>query len=311
MFGAQGLVSRNTQTNGLSPSGTLWYAFDERGNVAQRTGSGGGVASSDLYDGFGNVTRTGGPDVFGFGGQAGYYTDAETGLILCTHRHYDPQSGRFLTRDPLGYDGGINLYSYTANNPVNWLDPSGHGIMAGLGGAGGLRLVNTLRLASTLTTIQDIKEAAPETTQTQVSQMAEQLVEKTPDAGPDRMLEGAESEEVGSDIAVDQAARNGWTYSLKCAGGATEGVSTAAEGAAAAGEGATAAEGAAVGLGAVAVPVVVITAGAVAVGDLGTYIVTGKAKGPFTRFGSWLADQLFPGPDGLPASASPRRRGCR
>jgi len=125
MFGAQGLVSRNTQTNGLSSAGTLWYAFDERGSVAQRTGSSGGVVSSDLYDAFGNVTSTGGPDVFGFGGQAGYDTDAETGLILCTNRFYDPQQGRFLTRDPMGYGGGINLYSYTQNNPVNWMDPSG------------------------------------------------------------------------------------------------------------------------------------------------------------------------------------------
>jgi hypothetical protein len=41
MFGAWGLVSRNTQTNGLSPAGTLWYAFDECGNVAQRVGGGG------------------------------------------------------------------------------------------------------------------------------------------------------------------------------------------------------------------------------------------------------------------------------
>jgi len=125
MFGAQGLVSRNTQTNGLSSASMLWYAFDERGSVAQRTGSSGGVVSSDLYDAFGNVTSTGGPDVFGFGGQAGYYTDVETGLILCTHRFYDPQQGRFLTRDPLGYAGGINLYSYTANNPVNGMDPDG------------------------------------------------------------------------------------------------------------------------------------------------------------------------------------------
>ncbi len=120
MFGAWGLVSRNTPA-----SGTVWYAFDERGNVAQRVNGSGSVLSTDLYDGFGNVTRTGGPDVFGFGGQAGYYTDAETGLILCTNRHYDSQSGRFLSRDPLGYGGGINLYSYTQNNPVNWLDPFG------------------------------------------------------------------------------------------------------------------------------------------------------------------------------------------
>jgi len=124
MFGAQGLVSRNTQTNGLSSASTLWYAFDERGNVSQRTGGNGAVLSTDLYDGFGKQ-RSGAADVFGFGGQAGYYTDVETGLILCTNRHYDPQQGRFLTRDPLGYGGGINLYSYTGNNPVNRMDPDG------------------------------------------------------------------------------------------------------------------------------------------------------------------------------------------
>ncbi len=118
-FGANGLVSRSTPSGG-----TTFYAFDERGNVSQRVGGNGALLSTDLYDAFGNK-RAGPADVFGFGGQAGYYTDAETGLILCTNRHYDPQQGRFLTRDPIGYDGGINLYSYTRNNPINWMDPDG------------------------------------------------------------------------------------------------------------------------------------------------------------------------------------------
>jgi len=38
MFGAQGLVSRNGQANGLSSAGTTWYAFDARGSAAQRVG---------------------------------------------------------------------------------------------------------------------------------------------------------------------------------------------------------------------------------------------------------------------------------
>ncbi len=64
-------------------------------------------------------------DPAGFGGQWGYYTDVETGLDLLTQRYYDPQQGRFVTRDPIGYKGGINLYSFTLYNPVNEIDPDG------------------------------------------------------------------------------------------------------------------------------------------------------------------------------------------
>jgi len=65
-------------------------------------------------------------DPFGFGAQAGYYTDVETGLVLCTHRYYDPATGRWLTRDPIGYRGGVNLYGYVENNPENDTDASGY-----------------------------------------------------------------------------------------------------------------------------------------------------------------------------------------
>ena len=61
----------------------------------------------------------------GFGGQWGEYTDPETGYLCLTHRYYDPRTGRFLTRDPIDYGGGINLYGYAGNNPVTGRDPSG------------------------------------------------------------------------------------------------------------------------------------------------------------------------------------------
>ena len=83
------------------------------------------MTSLDLYDGFGKK-RSGPADVVGFGGRAGYHRDVETGLILCTHRFYNPQQGRFLTRDPIGYAGGINLHGYVGNNPVGRKDPSGY-----------------------------------------------------------------------------------------------------------------------------------------------------------------------------------------
>ncbi len=64
-------------------------------------------------------------DPAGFGGQFGYYTDRETGLLCLTHRYYDAGTGRFINRDPLGYAGGANLYGFCGDNPVNEMDPSG------------------------------------------------------------------------------------------------------------------------------------------------------------------------------------------
>ena len=44
----------------------------------------------------------------------------------CRTRHYNPQTGRFLSADPIGFDGGdANLYRYVENNPINFSDPSG------------------------------------------------------------------------------------------------------------------------------------------------------------------------------------------
>lgn len=82
---------------------------------------------SEMYDAYGTRTGTAAPpDPFGYEAQAGYYTDTETGLVLCTHRFYDPSNGRWLTRDPIGYEGDINLYGYCENDPTNNSDPSGY-----------------------------------------------------------------------------------------------------------------------------------------------------------------------------------------
>jgi RHS repeat-associated protein len=60
---------------------------------------------------------------FGF---AGGLRDRDTGLVRLGARDYDPETGRWTSKDPLLFDGGdTNLFGYVANDPVNFIDPSG------------------------------------------------------------------------------------------------------------------------------------------------------------------------------------------
>ena len=55
---------------------------------------------------------------------AGQYQDNESGLHYNLFRYYEPEVGRFTTQDPIGLQGGLNLYQY-APNPYGWVDPLG------------------------------------------------------------------------------------------------------------------------------------------------------------------------------------------
>ncbi len=57
---------------------------------------------------------------------AGQYEDAETGLHYNWHRYYDPDLGRNISVDPLGFSAGDeNFYAYVWNDPANFIDPRG------------------------------------------------------------------------------------------------------------------------------------------------------------------------------------------
>ncbi|MBX3640837.1 MAG: RHS repeat-associated core domain-containing protein [Nitrosomonas sp.] len=59
---------------------------------------------------------------------AGQYFDAETNLYYNYFRDYEPQTGRYLSSDPIGLAGGLNTYGYALQNPLSFVDPTGEAV---------------------------------------------------------------------------------------------------------------------------------------------------------------------------------------
>ena len=98
--------------------------YDGNGNIVRWTALAGGAESfAELgYAPFGGelVSFQNRPDIpFGFSTK---YRDAETGLLYYGYRYYNPQTGRWLNRDPIGELGGVNLYVYSRNSPIDTID---------------------------------------------------------------------------------------------------------------------------------------------------------------------------------------------
>jgi RHS repeat-associated protein len=105
--------------------------LDQQGNV---------TASYD-YDPYGKLTNS--PATTPEFGYAGMQYHAPSGLYLTKYRAYEPQSGRWLSRDPIEEVGGINLYAYVEESPISRIDPDGlwwQVIIPGLIVGGGLYL---------------------------------------------------------------------------------------------------------------------------------------------------------------------------
>jgi RHS repeat-associated protein len=85
----------------------------------------GTVAQRLDYDAFGRVTFDSNPGFQPFGFAGGLY-DRQIGLVRFGARDYDPETGRWTSKDPIGFAGGdLNLYGYVANDPINGNDSSG------------------------------------------------------------------------------------------------------------------------------------------------------------------------------------------
>ena len=110
--------------------------------------SNGAVTDRVEYSPYGTVTyREGSTDTpFLYAGQFGIQQDAN-GLLYMRARYYNPEIRRFINADPIGFAGGMNWYAYAGNNPIMYVDPSGHVRWLALGKATLGMGVNTLGMA--------------------------------------------------------------------------------------------------------------------------------------------------------------------
>ncbi|MCK4752946.1 MAG: RHS repeat-associated core domain-containing protein [Planctomycetes bacterium] len=100
-----------------------YYHFDGLGSVIALSDVNSEIVERYSYDIFGEPNRTSdvnNPYLF-----TGRRYDGEAGLYYYRARHYDPNIGRFLQTDPIGYDDGMNIYAYVGNNSINYIDPYG------------------------------------------------------------------------------------------------------------------------------------------------------------------------------------------
>jgi RHS repeat-associated protein len=126
---AAGVMLDDSVTKVQPIRAAAYYHCDQIGTPQELTDSDGELAWSAKYRAWGEAKEAiseaarkagiGNPLRF-----AGQYHDAETGLHYNRHRYYDPSTGRFISKDPIGLEGGLNAFQY-APNPTGWIDPLG------------------------------------------------------------------------------------------------------------------------------------------------------------------------------------------
>jgi RHS repeat-associated protein len=123
--GVGGLLAINDATNGVH-----FAAFDGKGNVSALAKAVDGTASANYEFGpFGELLRATGPmakaNPFRFSTK---YQDDETDLTYYGKRYLKTWTGNWLSRDPVGENGGANIYGFAKNDPVSFFDSNGQGI---------------------------------------------------------------------------------------------------------------------------------------------------------------------------------------
>ena len=117
----------------LPQDGPAYFHGDHLGTTRRLSQAGGSPpARASIYTAFGELKYTAGSLTtrYGYVGASGYEESAAGGppdleFVHVGARWYDPSTGRFLQRDPIGISGGLNVYAYAQNNPLASVDPDG------------------------------------------------------------------------------------------------------------------------------------------------------------------------------------------
>jgi len=111
----------------VSVGSVYFHHFDRLGSVRFISDSSGQVVQEYEYDVWGNLVSSSGSisQPYQYVGKEGYYREGGLDLYLLGQRWYDEDVGRFISRDPIGEVGGLNLYVYVGNNPVKLIDHEG------------------------------------------------------------------------------------------------------------------------------------------------------------------------------------------
>ena len=108
----------------LRSSTTSYYNVDGLGSITSLANGSGTLTQSYTFDSFGKQTASSGSVVNAFQ-YTGRELDSETGLQFNRARYYDQTIGRFLSEDPIRFEGGVDFYAYVGNSPTTYDDPRG------------------------------------------------------------------------------------------------------------------------------------------------------------------------------------------
>ena len=106
--------------------GDFFYTRDHLGSIREVVADDGVTVESQYdYGIWGEVERIAGLGIGSPFRYTGHFYHAPSELHLTWFRAYDADPGRWLSRDPIGIAGGLNLYGYVENGPIIWADPLG------------------------------------------------------------------------------------------------------------------------------------------------------------------------------------------